>query len=119
MLSWLLLHLLLIDVDNQSLSAHEDKVNKPWRPLPSGRVTESQAKSSLWIIYPACLIVSAFANVFVPSAVFALLVFVYDHGELAGHWFWKNVVNAGGYLSLEIAATMLVGGYLRYLWSFA
>ncbi|KAG0696315.1 hypothetical protein DFH29DRAFT_951749 [Suillus ampliporus] len=47
-LCWLWFHLFQFNVSNQSYSAHEDVVNKPWRPLPSGRISVKDSRVLRW-----------------------------------------------------------------------
>lgn len=109
---WVLLHLLLIDIDNQSISIDEDKFNKPWRPLPSGRVTQISAINIARALYPTCIILSLLIGghqLVLSSICFAILVFIYNHLRLNGHWFWKNAINTCGYLALECGASLILG----------
>jgi len=55
MLFWSWSNLLLFGIHNQLApdSIMEDRANKPWRPLPSGRITSQQSKIFLALIYPA------------------------------------------------------------------
>lgn len=49
--------LLVFDISNQRQpeSVVEDAANKPWRPLPSGRITPDGARRLLLIAIPACI----------------------------------------------------------------
>jgi 4-hydroxybenzoate polyprenyltransferase len=108
---WVLTHLFLFDVDNQSLSFEEDKLNKPWRPLPSGRITTSTAEFISKALNFICLFVSWLIGgreLMMLSAVFCGLVYSYDHLLLNSHYFWKNIINGFGYLVLETGATTVL-----------
>ena len=108
---WVLTHLFLFDVDNQSLSFEEDKLNKPWRPLPSGRITASTAKFISKALNFICLLVSWLIGgreLMMLSAVFCGLVYSYDHLLLGSHYFWKNIINGFGYAVLETGATTVL-----------
>jgi len=112
---WVLTHLFLIDVDNQSLSFEEDKLNKPWRPLPSGRLTMSKAQFLSKALNLICLLVSWIIGgreLMMPSAVFCGLVYSYDHLLLNSHFLWKNITNGFGYAVLEMGATTVLVGSL-------
>jgi 4-hydroxybenzoate polyprenyltransferase len=112
---WVLTHLFLIDIDNQSLSVDEDKLNKPWRPLPSGRVTISTAEFLSKALNLICLLVSWLLGgreLMIPSAVFCGLVYLYDHLLLNSHYIWKNIINGFGYAVLETGATTVLIGSL-------
>lgn len=49
--------MLTVTVQNQTApqSLAEDLVNKPWRPIPSGRITEQQARRAMLVVIPLCL----------------------------------------------------------------
>lgn len=114
-LVWVLTHLFLIDIDNQSLSVDEDKLNKPWRPLPSGRVTISTAKFLSKTLNAICLLVSCLLGgreLMIPTVVFCGLVYSYDHLLLNSHYIWKNIINGLGYAVLETGATTVLIGSL-------
>ncbi|KAF8223606.1 hypothetical protein L208DRAFT_1411645 [Tricholoma matsutake] len=109
---WVLTHLFLIDIDNQSLSVDEDKLNKPWRPLPSGHLTISAAKFLSKALNVICLLVSCLLGgreLMIPTVVFCSLVYLYDHLLLNSHYIWKNIINGLGY---EMGATMVLIGSL-------
>src|ERR1700734_2784258 len=55
---WVWLHLLQFDVSNQYLDPTEDTLNKPFRPIPSGRVTLRQAQILRWALVPICMALS-------------------------------------------------------------
>ena len=59
-LLWNWANLLLFDVANQRLpqSILEDTVNKPWRPLPSKRLTDDEARHILLVLVPMVFLVS-------------------------------------------------------------
>ena len=109
---WILTHLFLIDIDNQSLSFEEDQLNKPWRPLPSGRITASTAEFLSKALNLVCLLVSWLIGgreLMIPSAIFCGLVYSYDHLLLNSHYIWKNIINGFGYAVLETGATTVLG----------
>jgi 4-hydroxybenzoate polyprenyltransferase len=106
----------MCNVSNQARGSAEDAVNKPWRPLPSGRVTESQAVVLRWVTVSLCILYSAVYGGDVVLATLGLLVttLLYDEGGFAGHYIGKNFCNIGGYTTLEIGATKLMGTFLYF-----
>ncbi|KAI5825149.1 hypothetical protein K523DRAFT_313968 [Schizophyllum commune Tattone D] len=109
---WTWLHQLHIDVSNQYTSLEEDRLNKPWRPLPSRRITEGQAKTLRWSLVPLTV---GFSVIGGPNAVAASLwlataFLIYESNAVAGHWFGKNIMNSLGYLGFEYGATSLLAG---------
>ncbi|KAG1736677.1 UbiA prenyltransferase family-domain-containing protein [Suillus paluster] len=109
-LSWLWLHLFQGNVSNQSYSAHEDLLNKPWRPVPSGRISVKNSRALRWGLMVFCLGFSSLFNfnVLITSAVFTILVIVHDDFGLSGHPIGKNLLNVGAYVSFELGSTLVL-----------
>lgn len=105
------MHLLMCNISNQARSKGEDAINRPWRPLPSGRLTEYQAISLRWKSAIICLLWSISygwdMTLVTGSLIFTTLV--YDELGAAGHVIGKNLCNIGGYTTFEIGAAKLVG----------
>ncbi|KAI0421580.1 UbiA prenyltransferase family [Xylaria grammica] len=57
---WVWINLLPVDIHNQQQpdAIAEDKINKPWRPLPSNRCTLTQARYALLFFYGIAALVS-------------------------------------------------------------
>ncbi|KAH8810531.1 UbiA prenyltransferase family [Flagelloscypha sp. PMI_526] len=108
---WIWIHLLLCNVSNQARGYLEDKINKPWRPLPAGRLTLSQVVALRWITTFICLVLSSLSGVDMIMVTFALIltVFAYNEGELSGHPLGKNVCNLFGYCTFSIGSAKLMG----------
>jgi len=49
-----------MDNQRQAESIEEDKFNKPWRPLPSGRMSAGQATKLMLVFYAIALAISAY-----------------------------------------------------------
>lgn len=99
MVFWIWVHLLLEDLANQRQpqSISEDAVNKPWRPLPSGRISQTESLTLLQAGVPTLALVSLSLGAFTPSAAFMTLVWLYNdlEGSSTGP-ILRNVVNAAG-----------------------
>ena len=106
---WIYLHLLEFNLANQVRDPEEDKRNKPWRPLPSGRISLENAIILKRVSTVACLLLSLHysAQVFYASLLFAILIPMYHelHGDQ--HWFTKNLMNAVGYGCFSIGSTLI------------
>ncbi|KAG2123268.1 UbiA prenyltransferase family [Suillus clintonianus] len=111
-LCWLWLHLFQGNVSNQSYSAPEDLLNKPWRPVPSGRISIKDSRALRWGLMVFCLGFSSLfsLNVVMTSAIFTVLVIVHDDFGLSGHPIGKNVLNVGAYVSFELGSTLVLSG---------
>ncbi|EIW54174.1 uncharacterized protein TRAVEDRAFT_132392 [Trametes versicolor FP-101664 SS1] len=107
---WLWLHVLQIDLANQSMDPDEDAKNKSYRPIPAKRISVAQTRLLRWAIVPVCLRLSALysAQTLYASAAFALLTLIYN--EFAAHrrhWIIRNVMNALGLAAFEVGATLI------------
>ncbi|KAJ7756756.1 UbiA prenyltransferase family-domain-containing protein [Mycena maculata] len=116
---WIWLHLLQFDVSNQTLQPEEDAMNKQDRPLPSKRISLSQAVILRWVLIPMCGALSVCYSVETVYASIALVMLTIIYNELeahSGHWLVRNTVNAAGFASFEVGATLVAGKcyWLRY-----
>lgn len=110
-LAWIWLHQLQCNVSNQFQSAVEDSINRPWRPLPSGMISERHMLIMRWVLPPLCVAVSTMFgwDVALTSVALTITTVIYDEFGLAGHWIGKNACNIAGYVSFEIGATKIMG----------
>jgi hypothetical protein len=109
-IAWTWLHLLHFDIGNQCKGILEDTHNKPWRPIPSGRITVHIASRLRWIVLVLCLMLSATISwwLMIPSTLFMLAAYVNNDTFLSGHWVGKNLMSALGYCILETGATLIM-----------
>ena len=114
-LLWIWLHLLQCNVSNQYKTCQEDTINRPWRPIPSGRVSLGDAYRLRLLLIPLCLSISGThgGEVLATSAGLTTTSIVHDELGLAGHWVGKNLCNMLAYLTFEIGATKIMGTLLR------
>ena len=108
---WTWLHVLQCALANQSLDPEEDAVNKPDRPIPSGRITVQQTRILRWACLIPCLAFSAWYSVAVvqASAALAFFVYVYNELQLNSHWLGRSVLNGAGLACFEMGATLIAG----------
>ncbi|KAI0297384.1 UbiA prenyltransferase family [Russula brevipes] len=108
---WVWSHQLLCNVSNQARSREEDKVNHPWRPLPSGRISESQAVALRWAVVIFCIFLSSLydPDLVLTTLGLAATTFTYDELGAASTVVGKALCTAGGYASFEIGATAIIG----------
>ena len=112
-LAWIWTNLLIEVIANQRLgqSIVEDAVNKPWRPLPSKRLSQDEARRLLMAVIPCAFILSWLLNVTAPSIALMALTWLYnDLGGANEHFLLRNVLNAFGLLCFGAGATFIVGG---------
>ncbi|KAI0708433.1 UbiA prenyltransferase family [Earliella scabrosa] len=111
-LIWVWSNLLQVTVSNQSSSPDEDRVNKPWRPIPAGRISQEHARRLRWILAPTCLVLSIICYVPWEGAVIAMANIAYQDFHFDAHWFPRNVCNALAYAAFNAGASrVMVGEY--------
>lgn len=108
---WIWLHVLQCALSNQTSSPEEDALNKPYRPIPSGRISQQDARLLRWFCIIPCLVLSSFYSVAVFKASAWLSIFIYIYNELSynAHWLSRNLLNGAGLACFEIGATLIAG----------
>ncbi|KAG1735608.1 UbiA prenyltransferase family [Suillus paluster] len=111
-LFWLWFHLFQINVSNQSYSALEDAVNKPWRPMPSGRISVEDSRTLLYGLLVFCFGLSSIfgLNVLITSVVFSVMMVAHDDFNLSHHPTFKNLCNMGFYVTLGLGSSLVMSG---------
>jgi len=104
---WNWLNLLPLDMSNQHdvKSTIEDKVNKPWRPIPAGRLTVQETRALMFGSYVVAMFASLYLGGF--SECVALIVegWIYNVLEGANQSLWaRNILNAVGYMTFASGA---------------
>lgn len=109
---WLWFHLFQFNVSNQSYSAGEDIMNKPWRPIPSGRMSVQDARALRWGLVVVCLGLSFLfsLNVFTTSMVSTMLMIVYDDLHLSNHPIFKTLCNVAAYVTGGVGCSLILSG---------
>ena len=98
---WTWINLLPFAIDNQRQPAAimEDRLNKPWRPLPSRRMKPAEAKVLMLLFYPAASGISFWIGG-IRQCLF-LIVLGYWYNDCKGadtSWVSRNFINASGFL---------------------
>ncbi|KAA1472502.1 hypothetical protein DENSPDRAFT_850967 [Dentipellis sp. KUC8613] len=115
---WIWLHTLALDLSNQTLDLVEDAHNKPYRPIPAGRISYRAACVLRWVLPLVCWAWSASYSLPLLYASIAncLIVVLYDEmGGAAGHWLYRNILNSIGHASIEVGACLLAGNDVNVL----
>lgn len=105
---WVCLQLLVLDLANQRLpdSVAEDKINKPWRAIPSQRMTSETALKLLLISIFAASAVSVKLDCVSETLLLFTLNWMYnDLGCANSHWVLRNIMNAAGLTCMGAGAT--------------
>ncbi|KAJ2989843.1 hypothetical protein NUW58_g3262 [Xylaria curta] len=115
---WIWLQLLVLDLANQRLpdSVSEDTINKPWRPITSGRITVENTRRLLLVSIGITFAVSHFLGATYETLFLFTLNWMYnDLGLANSHWLMRNLMNALGITSIGAGATRVACGDLVFL----
>lgn len=104
---WTWINLLPFAIDNQRQqdSIKEDTENKPWRPLPSKRLTPEQAKMIMLVFYPIAFLSSLYLGG--SWQCIALVGLGHWYNDLKGadsSCITRNFINACGYICFTSGA---------------
>ncbi|KAF1995583.1 hypothetical protein P154DRAFT_445175 [Amniculicola lignicola CBS 123094] len=110
---WIWINLLGEVIANQRLagSITEDSINKPWRPLPSKRVSPDEARRLLLWVLPSSYLTGVLLGD--SDASVALMVFSYMYNDLDGaneNWLLRNLLNACGLSLFSLGAAKVAWG---------
>jgi 4-hydroxybenzoate polyprenyltransferase len=96
---------------NQYYDLYIDRINKPGRPLPSGRMSSSQAMAFAWILYVICFILGLVVNVnyFIVVLISTLFTWGYSAPPVR---FKNNGVLANIAMAVPRGFLMIVGGWI-------
>lgn len=111
---WTWLNVLIFDLANQRLTSSvlEDSINKPWRPLPSGRMTVSQARRFLLAILPAIFLLTFYLGGLEETVAMMVLTWMYnDLGGADESYAVRNIINAFGFMCYSSGATLVACGF--------
>ncbi|KAI1475580.1 UbiA prenyltransferase family [Daldinia eschscholtzii] len=101
-LFWVLMHYLPFAINNQRtpLAITEDAINKPWRPLPSRRLSPSQAKVLMFSFYVFAQLCSVFITGGLRQGVGLIFLGTWynNFGGADVNPLIRNAINALGYI---------------------
>lgn len=112
-LLWMWLVILVFTVANQRFeeSIIEDSFNKPWRPMPSQRLTISQARTLLLCAVPAVYLTTLYIGAREEALTGMMLTWMYN--DLKGSdvdYVVRNLINALGLTCWSMGATQVACG---------
>ena len=113
-LLWCWINVLIFDTANQRLptSVIEDAVNKPWRPIPAGRMTPTHGRRILLTILPLAYVATLYLGGMEETVAMMVLTWMYN--DLAGadeNYIIRNVINAFGFMCYSSGATLVACGF--------
>ncbi|KAI6040764.1 UbiA prenyltransferase family [Pisolithus marmoratus] len=96
-------------VANQIKAPEEDKINKPSRPIPAGRITAHDATTLRWALVPICLAYSALYSAQLTFFSLSMLLFTarYNEHDSDKEPLSKNLLTAVMYGCLEMGGTLV------------
>ena len=123
---WIWINLLPFVIDNQRQkeAIAEDLLNKPWRPLPSNRLSPGAARTLMLIIYPC----TALTGLLIGGAFqcFAGIALGYWYNSLRAadeNYMVRNLANTCGFLTFSSGSMLVLSRRLlssiqssAYLW---
>ena len=114
---WNWINVLVFDLANQRLTSSviEDSINKPWRPLPSGRMTVTQARRLLLAVLPVAFFLTMYLGGMEETVAMMALTWMYnDLGGADESYVVRNLINAFGFMCYSSGATIVACGYGQY-----
>lgn len=111
---WVWINVLIFDLANQRLpnSIIEDSINKAWRPIPSGRLSASQARRLLLAVLPIAIPITFYTRGMEETIVMNTLVYMYnDLGGADENFVVRNLINAAGFICYSAGATRVACGH--------
>ncbi|KAG9189177.1 hypothetical protein G6011_06045 [Alternaria panax] len=99
-LIWLWLMVLQFCLQNQrhATSVQEDAINKPWRPIPAGRITRTRTNNLLFVTFMGAALVSYHLNVVPIYVAWAVLTMAYNDTGISDYsGIVRNVFAGAGF----------------------
>lgn len=106
-------HTLIFDLSHQWAPAAvaEDTVNKPWRPIPQGKITGDQTRRLILAMIPISLGLNSYMNVWDQGVVIHVITWMYN--ELGGNdeWFFvRDLCTANAFAMFNSGALKIASG---------
>ena len=113
---WNWLNLFLFDVDNQfqPSSVLEDTINKPWRVVPSKRLSAADARRWLLLIIPSVFAATLVLGGTRQAVTLMVMTWMYNDLDGAANLIWRNILNALGYMCYSSGSMIVAAGYQRH-----
>lgn len=114
---WIWLTTLAFNIANQRLSNSvlEDSINKPWRPMPSRRLTDTEARRLLIATIFTGLVCGLYFGVHEQTLGILILTWVYN--DLQGgdeNHILRDLINALALMCFSTGATIVACGHPQY-----
>uniref|UniRef100_A0A0W0EY46 Uncharacterized protein n=1 Tax=Moniliophthora roreri TaxID=221103 RepID=A0A0W0EY46_MONRR len=106
---WLELHLLAFDIKNQLIGIEEDRLCKPDRPFPSGRISPEKGQALYITVVAASFCLSFFQGLTVVSTAYFCATTLYNEYGLSRNLVLKSPTGAVGYMCYCWGTTYIMG----------
>ncbi|KZV62338.1 hypothetical protein PENSPDRAFT_618041 [Peniophora sp. CONT] len=83
---WTFLQILYFCIANQVFDPEEDALNKPWRPIPAGRISVRGANILRAVILPVSTVYSWYCGTLPQCFAMTILGSAYNDFNLGAHW---------------------------------
>ncbi|MCJ1374218.1 hypothetical protein MMC20_005450 [Loxospora ochrophaea] len=106
-IAWIWLNLLPLDISNQynEKSILEDKENKPWRPIPAGRLAINETRWLMVSSYIAAFLASSYLGGMAECILLMVEGSIYNELDGANNSLLaRNFLNAAGYMTFASGA---------------
>ena len=106
-------NLLIFDLANQRLpgSVKEDMINKPWRPIPTGRISQRQTRHLMLIAIPLVILSNSALSVWKETALLFSLTWIYnDLGGGDENWLVRNAIIAIAFFLYNLGSLKVASG---------
>ncbi|OJJ42247.1 hypothetical protein ASPZODRAFT_37403, partial [Penicilliopsis zonata CBS 506.65] len=107
--AWTSIHLLIFAINNQT-QAHsiiEDTINKPWRPIPSQRISITSAKNVRRVFLLTAIIYAQFSGILLLTLLFLILDTLYNTTKLHENALSRNILCSGAYSLIGCAVHII------------
>lgn len=111
-IAWALLLAYLFDAANQAVGAEEDRINKPYRPIPSGMATPRGMWFRTFIssfLFMVLGFVGGTISTIVSILYIATVLWVYLVAPKKWYWVWKPIAN-GIAISCQVNGAWAIAG---------
>jgi len=111
-LFWVWFNFLVFCIGNQRRpeSIEEDALNKPWRPIPSRRLTSAQATTLFWALHVAVVALGVWLGTTPLTLALLLLGWMYNDWEGGSNPLARNLINACAVVCFALGATVVAYG---------
>ena len=106
-------NLLIFDLANQRLpdSIKEDMINKPWRPIPTGRISPQRTRHLMLIAMPVVILSNSALSVWQETSLLFSLTWIYnDLGGGDDNWLVRNTIIAFAFFFYNLGSLKVASG---------